>query len=249
MRLTSRIHTPLRRTLPLFVVGLTATVATAFAGSLGGNLAEDVTGNRGGNVAVALAEDLSANHGGNVALALASSAGAYPVPIEWQHHQDNFAYSGFTTLYSCDGLEGQVRRILTYLGARRDVKVTARGCARGFEAPGRYAWVAADFYVPAASTGTVASTGTASSPGPVGEMGQWTQIDMTPRHPFFMDAGDCELIEDMQALVTKNFDVRDLDYRSSCFPNELSFDGFAVRGQALKVVTARKPVATPGPKS
>jgi hypothetical protein len=116
---------------------------------------------------------------------------------------------------------------LTYLGARQDAKVTATGCARGWDAPGRHAWVATDFYVPEPSAGAAARV-----------VGQWTPIDLTPRHPFFMGAGDCELVEEMQRLVTQNFNFRDLDYRSSCFPNSLSFDGFAVKGQALKVMAA-----------
>ena len=46
----------------------------------------------------------------------------------WQHHKASFTYFGVTTLYSCDGLEGQVGQILRHLGARKDVHVSAHGC-------------------------------------------------------------------------------------------------------------------------
>jgi hypothetical protein len=146
------------------------------------------------------------------------------VPITWQHHKATFNYSGITTLYTCDGLEGQVRRILRYLGARVDLKINVTGCPRGPDSPGRNAWIEAEFDVPATAT---------DQPSADTATGAWVDVDMTPQHPLFMDAGDCELVQDMKDVVTKNFNIRHLDYRTSCYPNELSFDAFAVKGQAL----------------
>ena len=68
----------------------------------------------------------------------------------WQHHKVTFDYTGFTSLYSCDGLEDHVRQILLHLGARKDVKVSPRDARPG----GRtqpHAWVDADFYSLAAA--------------------------------------------------------------------------------------------------
>ncbi len=74
-----------------------------------------------------------------------ASAGE-PTAGTWEHHQAEFTYLGITTLYSCDGLETNIRSLLLHLGARKDVKVNARGCPHGSSVPGRNAIVALDFY-------------------------------------------------------------------------------------------------------
>lgn len=148
------------------------------------------------------------------------------VPIVWQRHQMRFSYVGFTTLYACDALESQVRRILAYLGARADLKVTAR-CSQPL-LPTRQAVIDADFYAPILADGISADVGT----------GRWTPVGLEAGHPRFIGAGDCELIEDMKALVTASFSWRNVDYRTSCFPNELTLHDFGVKGEALKVKAA-----------
>ncbi len=90
---------------------------------------------------------------------------------EWQHRQLTFAYSGFTTLYTCEGLADHVRQILQYLGARKDAEGPRnrlpgaiqfaqpdRLCQRGFLCAGtRHGGAggpAAGRPAPATSTGT-----------------------------------------------------------------------------------------------
>ena len=63
--------------------------------------------------------------------AAAASAGGPVVTSTWQHHHVNFSYFGITTLYSCDGLESNIRSLLLHFGARKDAKVTAQGAALG----------------------------------------------------------------------------------------------------------------------
>ncbi len=60
-----------------------------------------------------------------VASPAATGAPAAPVASTWQHHKVEFQYFGVTTLYTCDGLEAQVGRILQFLGARKDLQVRA----------------------------------------------------------------------------------------------------------------------------
>jgi len=50
---------------------------------------------------------------------------------EWHPQQLTLNYSGFTTLYSCDGIEHKVREILLTFGARKDLTVRATGCNEG----------------------------------------------------------------------------------------------------------------------
>jgi len=156
----------------------------------------------------------------------ADGAAADRVTGAWQHHAGTINYIGFTALYTCDGLEDRVRLILLHLGARKDMKVSARGCT-GPDTPSQTAWVDADFY-------TLAPVGAAGGSGAV--KAQWTAVEVTPRHPNFMGDGDCELIQGMKDLITKNFSLRDIEYRTSCTPNYFTLDGFAIKGQALRAV-------------
>jgi hypothetical protein len=145
----------------------------------------------------------------------------------WQHHKVRFGYNGFTSLYTCDGLEDRVSRILLHVGARKDVKVRARGCPGPDNTPSPTAWVEADFY-------TLAPVDAAGGSDTV--KAQWTAMEVTPRRPNFMGEGDCELIQAMKDLITKNFSLRDLEYRTRCTPYYFTLDGFAVKGQALRAV-------------
>jgi hypothetical protein len=149
------------------------------------------------------------------------------VTVTWEHRHATFSYIGITTAYNCDALASQVGRILVYLGARKDLKVSARGCP--LDLPTREAWVDADFDVPIPSgVGTAAAV-----------PARWDRVELNPRRPAFMDSGDCELMEDLRHLVLSNFHVRRLEYATSCFPHELSLDGFSVTGEAPKVIAAK----------
>jgi hypothetical protein len=149
------------------------------------------------------------------------------VTSAWQHHKVMFSYVGVTSLYTCDGLEGQVRQILLHLGARKGVTVTATGCPGPFNTPSHSAWVDADFY-------TLVPSADASGSDTV--KARWTSLEVTSQRPSFIGDGDCELIEEMKDLITKNFSLRDVEYRTQCVPHEVTLDAFAVKGQALRAV-------------
>jgi hypothetical protein len=145
----------------------------------------------------------------------------------WQHHKVTFTYIGFTALFTCSGLEGHVRQILMHLGARKDAKVRARGCPGPFDAPSASAWVDADFY----------SLAPADNPAePDAVKAHWTTLQVSPRQPDFMGGGDCELMQGMKDLITKNFTLRNVEYNTSCFPHDISLAGFELKGQALRAV-------------
>lgn len=154
----------------------------------------------------------------------ASAPAAEEVTGEWQLHKATFRYVGFTTLYTCDGLEGTVRQLLVHLGARKDAKVTATGCPGPFNAPSHTAWVSAEFH-------TLVPAGAA---GPDTIKAQWTSLEVTPQRPFFMGNGDCELIQGMKDMITQNFTLRGVEYRTSCYPHSVTLNAFAVKGQGLK---------------
>jgi len=145
----------------------------------------------------------------------------------WQQHKVTFSYYGITSLFTCDGLEDHVRQILLHLGARGDAKVRASGCPGPFNAPSHTAWVDADFYTLAPAADTVGSDAVKA---------RWTPLEVTARRPGFMGEGDCELIQGMKDLITKNFSLRDVEYRTNCVPHELWTDSYAVKGQTLRAV-------------
>jgi hypothetical protein len=165
--------------------------------------------------------------------AAADAAGAAPgelVTGAWQHHKVTFNYFGITALYTCSGLEDHVRQILVHLGARKDLTVRAAGCPGAFDSPSRNAWVNTDFYslAPAADAG-----------GSETVNARWTALEVTPRRPNFMGDGDCELIREMKDFITKNFSLRDVQYRTDCVPNEVNLDSFAIKAQALRALAPK----------
>jgi hypothetical protein len=145
----------------------------------------------------------------------------------WQHHKVTFNYVGFTAAFTCDGLGDHVRQILVHLGARRDAYVTAIGCGGPYNTPTRSAFVTADFY-----TLAPAAAGAGSGLVPA----HWTSLEVTPRRPDFMGEGDCELMQGMKDLITQNFALRDVEYRTNCYPHQISLNGFAVKAQGLRAM-------------
>jgi len=158
----------------------------------------------------------------------AAPPAASPAPVTWRHQTADFNYVGFTTLYTCSGLEDQVRRMLIYLGARADLKVRASGCLR-IDEPSHNAWVKVEFDVPVPA-----------EKGASGDaLAQWNAVALSARSPHFMGSGDCELVQSMQALVTRYFDLHDLNYRANCFPHTVSVNDFSLTAEALKVISAK----------
>jgi hypothetical protein len=165
--------------------------------------------------------------GGGSSAATAAEPGGQVVTGAWQHHHVNLNYYGITALYSCDGLENNIRSLLLHLGARKDAKVSATGCPNGPSVPGHSAIVDVDF-----------STLSPSSDGSDTVQAQWMPVLVSPTHPYFMSHGDCELIDEMKDLISKNFSLREVNYRTDCVPHQVNIDDFTIKAQALKELPA-----------
>jgi hypothetical protein len=146
----------------------------------------------------------------------------------WQHHESTFNYFGFTTRYSCDGLEDKVRELLLYFGARKDLKVQATGCPNP-NRPSANAWVSVDFYSLAAAD----SSATDTVPG------HWSKIVVAPDRPIWMGRGECELMEQIKDVLTKSFSVRNMDYQTTCIPHEITIGDYSTKGEVLKSAAAK----------
>jgi hypothetical protein len=67
---------------------------------------------------------------------------------------------------------------------------------------------------------------------------RWTPVQVSPTHPYFMGRGDCELVNELKDLISKNFSLRDLNYSTDCVPHQVVLDSFSVKAQALKPLPA-----------
>jgi len=144
---------------------------------------------------------------------------------EWHPQQMTLNYSGFTTLYSCDGIEHKVRDILLAFGARKDLTVRATGCNEGASRPSRFAWVRAEFNTLAPATDPGAAAAVKSA---------WTKVQIAPHRPDFMGAGECELVEQMKDMLQKGFTLRNAEFRTACIPHQISMADYNVTAEVLK---------------
>jgi hypothetical protein len=165
------------------------------------------------------------------------SAGGPVVAGTWEHRHASFHYNGITSLYSCAGLETNIRALLQHLGARKDLAVHAYGCPGGYNAPGRTAIVDVDFYSLAPSADANAANSVQA---------RWTPVTVSANHPNSLRHGDCELIHEMKDILSKNFSLRDLNYRTDCVPQQVSMDDFSVKAEILKPLPATVASAAQG---
>jgi len=145
-------------------------------------------------------------------LALPSGAADEGTVGIWQKHEYTLHYMGFTTTYSCDGLEEKMRELLLWAGARSDAKSSASGCDRGFGVPSKFASATLVFYTLASAP---AGTGD-------GVAATWHQVQWAPHHPLQLADGDCELVEQFRDQVLPMFTTRALKNRTRCVPNQMN---------------------------
>ncbi len=158
------------------------------------------------------------------------SAGQPPVTGTWVHRHAMFTYFGISSLYSCDGLEDNIRALLVHLGARKeDAKVNARGCPHGSSVPGRNSIIELDFY-------SLSPSADANSANTV--PARWTPVLVSETQPYFMGRGDCELVQELKDILSKNFSFRGLNYRTECVPYQQHVNQFSVKAEALMPLAA-----------
>ncbi len=189
--------------------------------SLGAQLAVAATG-------VTAATAATGAGGGN-----GSTAAPAPEPGVWQQHKYSFAFLGFTSTYSCDGLADKLKVLLIAAGARPDAKSTPGACAADYGRPDKFARADLSFYtlVPDSS-----DKGAAVQP----VQGVWRSVDLQPHEPRELGIGDCELVEQFRDSVLPMFATRNVDSHTTCIPYEdsgstlaLKFDAFAAAPAAV----------------
>lgn len=164
-----------------------------------------------------------------LAVSVCAAAGSAPaaetsaeVAAAWVPKELNFVYVGFTTKYTCDGLQARMRRILLQLGARDDLKVERYGCIR-VNAPETTPGVRIVMHVLQPASGTAGQTVAA----------HWKSVDvLTDRNP--VDAAlDCELISQLNRDVLPLFAPRHVDYSAACAANKPLVGGTRLKADVL----------------
>jgi hypothetical protein len=173
------------------------------------------------------------------AASISSAAGS------WERHEYSFAFMGFTSTYSCDGLADKLKLLLITAGARPDASVRPGACASGFGRPDKFARANLVFYT------LTPAAGTAPDAPPVD--GAWRSVVLAPRSPRTLELGDCELIEQFKNNVLPMFSTRNIENHTTCIPHQLSGSVIDLKFDAFAVVpkspgdAARPPVARRAP--
>lgn len=177
------------------------------------------------------------------------------VSAVWIERDITLNYMGFTSYYSCDGLRGQVRRILQELGVRPDFRVTMRNCIRltGPEWTPSVRIVAA---VPVEATPEVLEklASDASKRELVARVQGKSPDEATAQFPArpkrvefvsggmsFLQDGDCELMEQMRDRVFGPLGVKVIDSSIRCFPRQVSIGAIRMTVEVLEPVPAPNP--------
>ncbi len=147
------------------------------------------------------------------------------VPAHWAKKKLNFAYMGFTTRYSCQGLRDKVRDVLLQLGARpADLSVYPIGCTQSIGRPEPSPSVRGTFYVLEPASG--------STEQPVA--GAWQRVNVSVGDPGLDTAGQCELVEQVKHRILPLFTTRNVDFKQSCIPHKLTPSGSSLSVEVLK---------------
>jgi hypothetical protein len=177
-----------------------------------------------GQLATALAAAISSCVLCSAAVAQASAEGQAAI---WTPKEFKFTYQGFTTKYSCDGLQDKVRKILLEFGARKDLKVTWWGCAGDPGRPDPFPGVAVKMSVlePLESAKSAASEPSVPA--------HWQNVKLRLDHNTLSEAGECELVEQVKQKILPLFATRNVDYQDTCVPHQLSPGGTQLAADVL----------------
>ena len=152
-----------------------------------------------------------------IAAAPGLAAAQDDVAAVWVPKHVQVVYQGFTTHYSCDGLQDRIRTLLEKLGAH-DLKVRQFGCVR-LSGPTLFPGVRVDMrvLVPQSSAEAAKDKDTSSA-----VQAQWSNVVLMPENASYDEQGECELIEQFKETFLPLFSIRNVKYASTCVPHEIT---------------------------
>lgn len=145
----------------------------------------------------------------------------------WTPKEVQFTYMGFTTTYTCDGLQADIREMLLQLGARKsDLKVYEEPCSGPPDRPNPFPGVRIKMSVltPAPSTDSDVSHMVQA---------QWKTVKLPYRQSGINAAGQCELLEQFKKTVLPLFTTRNVELVATCVPHQLSPLGTKLQADVL----------------
>jgi hypothetical protein len=185
---------------------------------------------RAGNKGLCAALLLLALGCGGASPALAAGDAAR-VPAVWVPREFTFRYVGFTTKYSCAGLQARMRDILLQLGARPDLDLSRYGCV-GADAPETTPGVRVVMHVLQPANAPLAESVAA----------HWDTVDLLAKRVPLDAALDCELIAQLRREVLPLFPTGQIDYGAACSVHHPLIGGTRLRVDVLRA-EATPPVA------
>ena len=161
-----------------------------------------------------------------------TAGGEPPVAAVWAPKELRFTFMGFTAKYSCDGLQDRIRSVLLKLGARPDLHVSQGPCAAPLGTPTPFPSVNIKMNVLEPASAAPPVNGGAP---PQVVAAHWKRVDLTGSGDAVKEAGDCEVIEQIRQSILPQFTTRNIDYKSTCVPNQLTLGGTQLRADVLVV--------------
>jgi hypothetical protein len=178
-------------------------------------------------------------------LAAAAAPDEQPLPGVWQKHEYTLSYAGFTSHYSCDGIADKVRLLLLAAGARDDLKVRG-SCSDPLGAPSRISIARATFHTLAPEAAAAAPPAGAAAEPVVRAPGVWKAVEFKHLEPNWLEAGDCELVEQFDRELLPLFTTRNRQSRMTCVPHQHQLGSIALRFEVFAAVPKpRSAAATP----
>jgi hypothetical protein len=171
---------------------------------------------------------------------IAHAADTTPVDGTWQKHEHIFSFAGFTSKYSCDGLEGKLKLLLRTAGARPGFKVL---CTNAMGRPERISVARLTFYTLAPADAPPPAPGKDGKPPAPGDpgVGTWRTVELKVGSPRELEGGDCELVEQFAHELLPMFTTRDVVNNMTCVPNEANLFGIRLRFDSLGALPDAKP--------
>jgi hypothetical protein len=165
------------------------------------------------------------------------------VTAVWTPKQLHFVFLGFTAKFSCDGLADRVRSVLLLLGARKDLQVNPSSCSTPFGRPDPFPGVTIKMNVLEPEGGSAGQNAGNSAANTAGSGGQapesvpahWKLVDVNSalaRDPLWQ-AGQCELLEQIKQSILPQFSARNVQYSSTCVPNQLTLGATQLKAEVL----------------
>lgn len=166
----------------------------------------------------------------------AHEGAAATVTAQWQPYDLRFHYFGFTTYYSCSGLEDRLEQLLKDMGADQDVRVSVSGCFCINDVSNMLtARIRVRMPVTEDSTSSATHDAQGASFSAVSK-----PVELRSSRSGQMGSGDCELLEQVRDQLLPALKLQLIKDNLTCLPGQVSFR-HVLQVRALIPETPAKP--------